>query len=93
MTRDEFITRHPEFETADPDQVNAQLAAAERSTPANVWGDKQGDGISWLAAHMLALSPSGMNARKISPERISKTIYWHRRKELEREVAGGPRVF
>jgi len=93
MTLAEFRILQPEFHTAPDETVEANLAAAELETPADVWGDKRDQGIRYLTAHMLAVGPSGMNARKKAPlEAHGNTMYWHRRQRLLRQVAGGAYV-
>jgi len=82
--------RFPEFSGAPESLVLACIAEAESRTPADVWGEKRDQGVQFLAAHLLAMSPNAKDMRlKADP---SQTIYLMERKRLARTVASGWRV-
>lgn len=88
-TYSQFIARCPEFDSAPQAIVESCIAEAERQTPERVWGERQIDGIIWLAAHLLALSPQ---AKEMHISGTTQTLYQARREELERIVGFGPQV-
>ena len=90
VTPTEFKAAFPEFDRAADSLVDNRLEQAEFRTSLDVWGDLQVDGIMWLAAHLLALSPQGREMR-IDPNK-PETLYDMERKRLERIVASGWRV-
>lgn len=59
----EFLVGFPEFGDADADLVEAKIASAALRVGVTVWGDQYADGVMHLAAHMLAISPYGQQAR------------------------------
>lgn len=70
-----FITLNPEFTDASVAQVSAELAAAALVwDPAGlgnlnpVWGNLLDQGVRFLAAHRLALSPWGQAARLVAKD-------------------------
>lgn len=50
----EFLLRFPEFGEQSLSVVEGALAEASRSAAATVWGSLHTDGVSYLAAHLLA---------------------------------------
>jgi hypothetical protein len=71
--------------------LTAVIAAAERETPADIWGDLQDEGVLHLAAHKLAgPNPHGVNAKLAST--FGSSTYLKERERLEVIVAAGPRV-
>jgi hypothetical protein len=61
-----FVERFPEFaeiDTSYPAQVTARLDAAKHFVSASLWGSRYEDGVFYKAAHLLAMSPLGENAR------------------------------
>lgn len=85
-----FLVRFPEFARADADLVEAKLEEAARRVDASVWGAKADDGTYYLAAHLLAVSPFGMNARLASDRGSSTYLEEYRR--MQRAVSAGYRV-
>lgn len=49
-----FLLRFPEFGELSSDVISGSLAEAGRSCSTTVWGDRHTDGVSQLAAHLLA---------------------------------------
>lgn len=49
-----FLLRFPEFDEQSTSVVEGALAEAANSTPATVWGAVHTEGVSYLAAHLLA---------------------------------------
>lgn len=70
--------------------VVAAIAEAVRGVDATIFGDKTDDAVRWYAAHLLAISPFGMQARLVSKEGAS--TYGKRFVELSRSVTTGFRV-
>ncbi len=74
MTKEAFLDAYPEFVVADsqePALVPAKLAEAEKNV-SDIWGDKRDDIVGLTAAHLLAISPFGRNA-KLSSEKGTST--------------------
>lgn len=90
MTLEQFRLRFPVFAEVEDEYIEAHLEAAELRTPVDIWGAKQADGIGYLAAHLMALSPWG-EAGKLTMvvNGTSTTSYGVHRKALEGEVRGG----
>jgi len=86
----DFLARFPEFEPADSSMVASAIAEATRGVDASVWGDKTEDGIRWLAAHLLAITPWGQQARLVSKD--GSTTYGKEHARLMRSVTPGFRV-
>lgn len=82
-----FRIRFPEFSQANDPFVNANLTAAALEVDTDAWGAKTDEGVMFLAAHKMALSPFGMNARMVS--RDGSTTYWTNYHRLLRQVAFG----
>lgn len=91
VTAAQFKAEFAEFEGAPNALVQAKLDLALRRTPADVWGDQQDDGIKYLAAHLLALSPKGREL-KLIVNRDGETTYGNQRREMENIVSCGFRV-
>lgn len=90
LSRAEFLARFPEFSGGDTDLIDARMAEAYRRTPEAIWGDLRDDGASYLAAHLLALSPFAQELKLVGTDR--RTLYGDERKALEGIVASGFRV-
>jgi len=90
MDRAAFLVSFPEFAKASPELVDAKLAEAARRIAPDVWKEKTDDGIGYLAAHLLAVSPFGQQARLVAKD--GGTVYEETYKQIKREVASGPRV-
>lgn len=87
VTPADFRLKFPEFAntTRVPDtMVQSHLDEALRLTPEDIWGDLQDDGVAWLAAHTIVLSPVGLNMRK--GEKPGESAYGRHRVKLEESV-------
>lgn len=82
--------RFPEFALAPPSTVAACIAEAEARTPAEVWGSLRDQGVLYLAAHLLAMSPNAVDMRLKSDP--TDSIYMVQRRKLSRAIASGFRV-
>lgn len=58
-----FQARFPEFANTDSDLIESVLSEATLELQSDVWGDRLGEAILYLAAHKLAISPFGEPAR------------------------------
>lgn len=91
MTLEEFRIQFPEFSTTPDVQVDAFLAAADLEIDREVWEDKADQGQGYLAAHKLALSPMGNNARMVAKSAADtlhgQTTYGVHYDNLVRQVA------
>lgn len=90
MVYADFIGSFPEFAGAPQALIQAKLDEAARNMDLPVWGALADDGISYLAAHKLATSPAGQNARLITKDGTSTYLLEYRR--LCRIVGSGFRV-
>lgn len=93
MTPASFVQEFPEFFNAlekYPGLVDAKLAEATRRVAPKVWKEKTDDGVKYLAAHLLALSPYGQGARLVAKD--GGTVYGETYERIKREVAAGPRL-
>lgn len=81
-----FRTSFPEFVRAPDSLIAAKLAEATRQIDPALWGDKFDDGVGYLAAHKLALSPFG-NTAKLTPN-TTTTYEIHYRRLLGMVTAG-----
>lgn len=61
----QFIVRHAEFKPAPPDTVQMVLDMAASELSADEIGEPYDEAHGLLAAHKLALSPFGRNARMV----------------------------
>lgn len=88
MTPVQFRVRFPEFgKLPDPTIADAILRASNQ-TAAGVWGNLADEAIGYLAAHMLALSPYGQQAR-LEVKGVPTTTYMMHWKRLARMKACG----
>jgi len=85
-----FQNRFPEFKETDAVQVQRALEDSQGTLDATTWGDRLEQGIAYQAAHLLAMSPLGEQA-KLSLEKRG-TIYGQRFEMLKRIVATTPTV-
>lgn len=90
MTYATFVIQFPEFGAVDPALVQAHLEAAALEIDLDVWGSKASQGQAYLAAHKMALSPFGNNA-KLS-QNNGLTTYAIHYERLMRQVSSGFRV-
>lgn len=91
VTSTDFLARFPEF-GKQPDLVliDRVLVEAARSIDPDVWGDKTEDGILYLAAHRLAISPYGRQMQLVA--RDGSTTYGAEYERMKRAAAAGYRV-
>lgn len=90
-TTEDLTDAFPEFREADADLLSSRLGAAIRRVDALVWGSMWQDGVLMLAAHLLAISPYGMNARLSAKDGSSTYLAEYERMRLE-VTAGVGRV-
>jgi hypothetical protein len=88
VTRTTFLVRFPEFNRASEPLIDAYIEAASLQVDDSVWGDKADLGVELTAAHLLALSPFGQQARMVNKD--GSTTYGERLSSMQRQVAGGP---
>lgn len=86
-----FLASFPEFGKGTAlTLVGAKLAEATLQVSPSVWGALTDTGIGYLTAHLLALSPSGQNARMVAKDGV--TTYFTHYRRLQRMVSSGFRV-
>ena len=90
MTLVQFRTRWPEMNFASDVYIQAYLDAAALRLDPLAWGNLFDEGHGYLAAHMIAITPSGF-ASGLS-DKFGKSGYSRSYGELLRLVAGGARV-
>ena len=91
VTVEIFLESFPEFKTAKIEKIKATIADAVLQVDAAVWEKKTDLGVKYTAAHLLALSPFGRQAKMVSKE--GKTTYGtYLDEELIPQVASGFRV-
>lgn len=90
MTAEKFLTQFPEFKGVELDLVQAHLDAAALEIDVDIWGLKADQGQAYLAAHKMALSPYGQNARLSTDD--GRTTYFTHYKALRLQVTSGFRV-
>ena len=92
ITVEQFTSHFPEFEDCPPAFLQSYLDDAETCIDRTIWGEDKGDiGQKYLAAHNLALSPFGQQARLIA-KGAKTTTYFTRYDEVRRKIASGHRV-
>ena len=85
-----FKSRWPEFVPIEDARVEAALAEAALETDARVYGRSYDHAVGLLAAHKLAVSPAGQQARLEAKD--ASTTYEAERRQLGRKRGGGPWV-
>lgn len=85
-----FKARWAEFAYLADALVQLALDEAVDECDARVYADRYDDAVGLLAAHNLAISPAGQQARLESDK--GTTTYWGRFAEIRRQKAGGPRL-
>ncbi|KKN75983.1 hypothetical protein LCGC14_0375400 [marine sediment metagenome] len=90
VTVETFIESFPEFRSASVDVIKAKLAEAVLQVDAKVWEGKTDLGVKYTAAHLLALSPFGRQAKLVSKD--GSTTYEQHRDDLMLQVSSGFRV-
>jgi len=86
MTQDAFLARYPEFNTAPDGMVAAALAEATLAV-GDVWEDLRDEIIGLEAAHRLAISPFGRDAKMSSG--LGKSTYGEQLEKRKRMMACG----
>lgn len=86
----DFRENFPEMDKATDALVQAKLDQAIRRLDASVWGDTLADGQLYLAAHLVAISPFGRNAKLVAKD--GSTIYGEIYERLAKAAASGFRV-
>ncbi len=81
-----FRVRGPEFLNQTPERVQAALDAATLRTDEDIFEDDTDSAIFYLAAHLLAASPTGADARLKGEGFVS--LYLQERQRLEALHAG-----
>ena len=92
VTPASFKAARPEFRQLTDTQVQAALDEAALLVDTEVWGDRTDMGVSYRAAHLLALSPHGKAARLITRGNEGDTLYNREFRRLQRVVGSGYRV-
>jgi hypothetical protein len=85
----DFVAYFPEFKGDGSVTTNARLQSyinhAVLRTPSDVWGDLVDQGVLYLAAHLLAISPYGINAKLGNA--AGNSVYGVERSRLNRTVS------
>lgn len=82
-----FKARWTEFAPTEDARVVAVLTAAARRCAPSVFGADTDEAVGLYAAHLLATSPHGMQARQEGDDTTTYYAEWAR---LARQRAGGP---
>jgi len=83
--------RHPAFSGVPMLVVERCISEAESRTDSEVWGDRYDQGVMWLAAHLIAISPEfTQGGGECACDAEGMTSYLRERKRMARVVAGGP---
>ena len=98
MQLSDFRTGFPEFNGVTDGMVQMWLNAAQLRIDQGIWGafgtspnlTNADFGHGYLAAHLLATSPFGQNARMVAKE--GSTTYWQNYVKYMRLVSSGYRV-
>jgi hypothetical protein len=90
VTLASFKAAFPEFVDAGDPLLQSKLDEAVLQIDASVWGAKADLGVSYLAAHLLALAPSGKAARLNAWD--DRTTYGEQFIRMQRSVCSGFRV-
>lgn len=87
MTVVSFLARYPEFseDRAPTDLVQDALDRAARAVSGEDWGSQLDDARGEYAAHLLAVSPWGQQAR-LSDPKSEATTYLRQFKKRQRSV-------
>jgi hypothetical protein len=90
VTSEAFLVEYPEFGPAESELVEGKLAAAARRVGIDTWGDRYEDAVYVLAAHLLAISPFGQQARLSSSS--AESTYGRTFEEMRVEATFGYRI-
>lgn len=85
-----FKASHPEFSEVDDELISAKIAEAELEVDPDVWRNKADVGVMLTAAHKLAISPYGQQARQTNDN--GDTTYMKELRRVLRQVAHGYRL-
>jgi hypothetical protein len=85
VERAAFRLAFPEFRTTSDGLIDAKLAEAAKQINASTWGAKADEGQGLLAAHLLASSPNGLQAR--TTDKTAPSVYWQPYVELRKQVS------
>jgi len=85
-----FLESHPEFTPAGASLIGEKLAEAALEVDVALWGVRADTGIKLTAAHLLAVSPFGQQARLVSKD--GSTTYSTRLIDLRKLAAAGIRL-
>lgn len=97
VTIGDFRLRFPELDKAPQQIVTRCLATANNWVNPDIWGGVSDDGVAYLAAHYVAMSPGGEHAR-LDPKAVkgddplSTTIYGVNFLAMRNAIAVGPCV-
>jgi len=87
VTLASFRAAFPEFEVADAALVQAKLDEAVLALDERVFGVRFDEAVQYFAAHRLAISPFGQNARLVAKD--GSTTYGEAYAGIQRACAGG----
>ena len=91
-----FIIDFPEFSETDTALIDAKIADAVGRVSAETWADLTDQGVKYLAAHLIAMSPLGEQSRlelKAGPDAgKSTTEYFLEYDRILRSVTMGCRT-
>lgn len=90
VTVESFRESFPEFRSASLELIKAKIDEAALQVDAVVWEGKTDLGVKYTAAHLLALSPFGRQAKLVSKD--GTTTYQTHRDDLISQVTSGFRV-
>lgn len=82
-----FRQDFPDFKETSDELVRKKLAAASLRIASRIWGTLTDQGIMYLAAHLLSISPEGEQSRLKAKNRM--TTYGSEWKRMKREVTFG----
>lgn len=88
VTLASFRVHFPEFDGASDSLVQAKLDEAALALDERVFGARFDEAVRYSAAHRLALSPFGQNARMVAKD--GSTTYGTQLDNVCRACAGGP---
>jgi hypothetical protein len=93
VTNASFRARFEELSSASDTLIDAVLAEALTSIDADAWGDKADQGQMYLAAHLIAMSPFGVQAGLRAGQGANQTsAYWGTYEDLRRRVGAAHRA-
>jgi hypothetical protein len=86
VTPTSLRTLLPEFKTTPDPTLQAGIDSADRLVSNDSYGDKRDDVVLLTAAHTLALSPAGRNAKLSTPDGKSTYLWLLRAYKLANSV-------